>query len=115
MVHKQTLLLALNFSSTDELEKALNEGKGKAVVLFGAGLIGKTLLTYLEKQGLSVSYYCDNGQHLWGTQVRDVEVISPDKLKKMYEAGNAWILITNLKANDAIRKQLMEMEITVVN
>jgi hypothetical protein len=115
MVHKQTLLLALNFSSTDELEKALNEGRGKTVVLFGAGLIGKTLRAYLEKQGLSVRYYCDNGQHLWGTRVSGVEVISPKKLKQVHEVGNAWILITNLKANDAIRKQLMEMEITVVN
>ena len=114
-VHMHVYKVAAGFVSNEEFEKALNDGRGKTVILFGAGMIGKSLLPFLKTKGLQVSYFCDNGEHLWNTDVEGVEVISPIRLTEINEEKSIWVLISNPKAHNAIKKQLSDIGITSVN
>ncbi len=52
-------------------------------VLFGASLAGRNLIEKMNEADLSVDYFCDSSETLWGQDVVGVPVISPDELQKL--------------------------------
>jgi len=75
-----------------ELSKKLTASK-KKVVLFGAGDLGELSLISLKKIGVSVDFFCDNKKTKQGKKFLDIEIISPENLKKIDIDAN--IFITN--------------------
>jgi predicted aldo/keto reductase-like oxidoreductase len=64
---------------------------GGHLVCFGAGAVGRNVLKMLRTSGVTVSYFCDNAEKLWGTQIDGVTVISPHELRILQ---NTDVLIT---------------------
>ena len=114
MVHENAVIDSLFGQSVDSTV-VFNACKGTPVILFGAGVLGKSMLKYARKHGLDVRYFCDNGSHLWGSKINGVNVISPNQLRALYDEINIKVLITNLNAYNEIKKQLISYGITPVN
>lgn len=55
----------------------------KSVVLFGAGKIGHTALSYCREKEIAVSCIIDNNSELWGRKVNGVEICPPDVLNAL--------------------------------
>ncbi len=53
------------------------------VVLWGAGKVGKAFHDFLSSLKCDVFAFCDNNEKLWGTQIDNTDVISPNKLKEV--------------------------------
>jgi ferredoxin len=114
MVHERALLLTL-LNQNESYDTLLEENKNKTIVLFGAGNFGRSMIKYARKRALPIKYICDNGSHLWGTEIEGIMVISPDKLKEVYNNESTWILITNQYSPAAIKEQLISMGMKPAN
>jgi len=110
MVHHTAVGLSVGFE-LDKLKAYLDREKGAPLVCFGAGNTGKTALGLLLENGYSVSYFCDNAQHLWGSEVNGVPVISPEQLKALNRERKTVVLITSIYDAE-IKAQLSKMGIT---
>ncbi|HTM25551.1 MAG TPA: FkbM family methyltransferase [Vicinamibacterales bacterium] len=75
-------LLAEPLSSVEQREQEtfdrLIADAGGAVVLFGAGGLGKNTLACLRSVGIEPLAVTDNNRALWGTQFEGVDVVSPE-------------------------------------
>lgn len=54
----------------------------KRIIMFGAGMISRTLLKYDIQEGIEVLFICDNNRDLWGDRIGEVLIVSPDKIKE---------------------------------
>jgi len=54
------------------------------IVLFGAGHVGRTILSGLRKVGIEPAAFVDNSTHLWNTSVEGVKVLSPEDAALRY-------------------------------
>lgn len=77
-----------------ELEKEREKLK-KPVIIFGAGIIGRRLLNYVGKEG--VSYFVDNDKSKHGEIIDGVEVISYNDLRVIHEKYNVVVSPVNRK------------------
>ena len=84
--------------------------KETKLVCFGAGTIGRTILSALRESGSNADYFCDNAEHLWGNEVDGVLVLSPEQLREMSLSKNFRVLITSSHESE-IRKQLSKLSI----
>ena len=114
LVHERTFLLTL-FRNADDFSAIIQEFEGKLIVLFGAGMFGKAALNFMMKRGLSVNYFCDNGSHLWGTEIDGVKVISPGELQAVSSTNDICVLIANQPYYISIKEQLEALGIMPVN
>lgn len=58
--------------------------KGKKLVLFGAGRLGRSAHRKLSALGYDVVAFCDNNKDLWGQSVQGVEILSPSAAAERY-------------------------------
>jgi FkbM family methyltransferase len=58
--------------------------KGKKLVLFGAGQLGRSSLRKLIELEYEVVAFCDNNPALWGRTVQGVEILSPATAAERY-------------------------------
>jgi FkbM family methyltransferase len=66
---------------------------GRAIVLFGAGGLGRRCLAGLRRSGVEPVAFADNNSRLWGTAIDGVPVLSPADAAKRY-GGTAVFVIT---------------------
>ena len=59
--------------------------KTKYLCLFGAGNAGESYKADLNRQGMTVDFYCDNDMKKWGTKINGVPCISPSELELLLE------------------------------
>jgi len=95
----------------DALKETL--GGGSLLVCFGSGTTGRRALTALQECGLRPNYFCDDEEQKWGTEIGDVEVISPARLQELNHTQKLHVLIT-CKSHDEIKTQLDLLGITAV-
>lgn len=112
--HDEALLLSL-FKNDINYEKKLLSVVDKKLILFGGGNFGSTALKFVQNLGFKDINFCDNNQKLWGTKIDEVEVISPQQLKQLYDGGSASILITNQYHFASIKNQLLELGVVPLN
>ena len=93
-----------------QLDSFLDDHIGKKIICFGAGEQGKRAKKILQDEGYEVVYFSDNAKIKWGDFVEGIEVISPDKMKKLYAEGGFSILVTSAYHKE-IEEQLIEMGI----
>jgi FkbM family methyltransferase len=66
--------------------------RGKSLVLFGAGGIGRKTLAGLRKVGIEPLAFADNNAALWGTKVNGLQVMSPREAAVRYAAAAAFVV-----------------------
>lgn len=77
------------------------------IVLCGAGPLGKGVCDGLRQAGVEPIAFADNNPRLWGTQVRDLKVLSPADALKQY--GNSACFVVTIYNSSKVRQQLKEL------
>jgi FkbM family methyltransferase len=90
------------------LHEFLQHAKGKEWICFGASDAGATAPQYLLKEGIKIKYYCDNDSKKQGSTFHDLQVHSPEYIKRENSPN---VLITSCYITE-IKKQLSEMGVT---
>ena len=111
MVHNTAVGLALGVDVGKLKENLPSES---LVICFGAGEMGCNALAVLRECGCKIDYFCDNAEHLWGTEIDGVETISPSQLCKLHQSQKVQVLITS-GYHDEIKAQLGEIGISTVS
>jgi len=83
----------------------------KAVVLFGAGNLGKRVLQCLRNDGIEPLAFTDNNALLWGSQIDGLAVISPETAVRAYRDKAAFIVSIFSPGNyfTQVRHQLISL------
>jgi FkbM family methyltransferase len=66
--------------------------RGRSLVLFGAGGIGRKTLRGLREVGIEPLAFTDNNTALWGTEVNGVPVIPPKEAAARYAQSAAFVV-----------------------
>jgi organic radical activating enzyme len=83
-------------------EEIINEIKNKQlpVIIAGAGIVGKVLLSICKKEGIKIECFCDSSKKVAGSKFCDLEVIYTPDLKTKYK--DAIILISVAAIKDVV-------------
>lgn len=82
----------------------------KKIVMYGAGIVGRRLLQFLEHMSLNVDCFCDKNQNL--VECLNHAVISIDDLKAKTEKEDCLIIISSSDWYEEIAKDLEKKEIS---
>ena len=89
-------LLSEDVSSVLEREKTafdrLVEPFGESLVLFGAGNLGRQVLSRLRQDGIEPLAFSDNNPALWGRFIDDLQVLPPPEAAKKYGLTSAFVV-----------------------
>lgn len=96
----------------DKFLERYRQNTNTIVVIFGCGDQGMLTAALLKENCISVQYFCDNNNSLYGQFVKGIEVIAPATLTKL--AGE-YIVINNDSYRDAKKIQLLELGIAAEN
>ena len=68
----------------EEIGKILGLDQLRSMILIGAGNLGKAIATHLnfEKLGFKLTAIFEKDEHLIGTTLRDIEIMSDDKIEE---------------------------------
>jgi FkbM family methyltransferase len=95
--------------SFDRLTSPLNN----SLVLFGAGVLGRKTLTGLRQIGIEPLAFADNNKALWGEQIEDILVFSPqDAVRKFGNRAAFVVTIWRAGGNHRFgqtRQQLLDL------
>lgn len=88
-----------------ELFRCLKDNKA---VVFGCGIKGKAVLSYLRSLGMEEQLYCytDNAEKLWNTKLDRYHILPPTEAVNRYP--EALYIIANKNCGDEIFSQLSE-------
>lgn len=86
---KETAISALTMYPSIMLnnKKWIQSLKNKTLILFGASKAGEVIIEEWEKHGLKPSYLCDNDRNKWGKKLRNIEIISPEKMIELNDSS----------------------------
>ncbi len=96
-------------SEADKKKLELAKSKEYEVCIWGAGYVGSEFgLPFIKKRGITIDYYCDSNDLLWGTEIVDgIKCISPEELRKKDKI--ICFVMVGLGYGDEITSQLKEM------
>lgn len=77
------------------------------MVIFGAGQLGRYLLSPLSSAGVEPMAFCDNNARLWGTEIEGVPVLSPADAMDRY--GGTAIFVVGIYNGTPVYRQLREL------
>ena len=77
------------------------------LVLFGAGPLGKAVLSGLRKAGVEPLAFADNEQQLWGQEVSGIPVLSPTDAVRQYCATACFVV--TIYQGSSVRRQLSSL------
>lgn len=86
---------------------------GKAVVIFGAGGLGREMHAALKHEGITVTAFCDNDMTKTGSHIEGTPVISFRDMAHLHR--DSLIIIAVLRHRMALTKQLTEAGIPEAN
>ena len=79
-------------------------GKDRTIIIFGCGKYGREALGFLQKKGYQVTGFMDNSENLWGKNIENIRVFSPEEVKSFPE--DTRYVVANEKYADEITQQL---------
>jgi FkbM family methyltransferase len=77
------------------------------LVLFGAGPLGKGILTGLRQAGLEPIAFADNNQKLWDKEISGLRVLPPDEAARVY--GETACFVVTIYQGSSVRHQLASL------
>ena len=77
------------------------------VIIFGAGHVGKTLLSMPLRDGVNIACVCDNDKNKWGKKIEHFTIDSPDKIKTIQQFD--YVILAMSKTWDEVRDQVLTM------
>ena len=90
------------------LQQCLN----KVCIIFGSGVRGKKVCTFLRDNGVKITAFWDNDKSKWGTEYQDIPIVQP----KSMSADNVAAYVVAIRGGrDAITKQLKELGVIEEN
>lgn len=108
-------LLSEDIISVTEREKStfdrLVSPFAKSLVLFGAGNLGRKMLTVLRQTGIEPLAFADNNRALWGTSIDGLQVLSPQEAAQQFGQRAAFVvaIFNPFQGFNGIREQLEEL------
>lgn len=91
---------------------------GDAIVLFGAGGLGKKSLSALRAAGIEPLAFTDNNAELWGTEISGVRVYSPSEAASEFGDKAAFVVtVWRAESTDTMgsrKQQLLDLGCTCV-
>lgn len=97
-----------------ELCKDIELLKDNKVILYGAGVKGKEIQLKLLDIGIKVAFFCDSDVNKWNKNIENVKVISPIKLKQLYEGDGHVFVILCIQQEREVIKLLKEYQMFLV-
>ncbi len=91
----------------EQRERILNAAKDSAVVIFGAGGYGRTIIEYLYEHNIKVHAICDNNNSLWDTEKYSLRIYSPAECVRKFK--HDIYIVANKKYSREIREQLLNL------
>src|SRR5436309_2458901 len=85
---------------------------GNAVVLFGAGRLGRIALEGLRREGLKPLAFADNNRQRWGQQEQGLPIYSPEDAARRF--GKQTPFVVTIYTGAAVRKQLRDLGLRTV-
>lgn len=76
------------------------------VCIFGCGMYGKWLYTFLSELGLSVRFFADNNPKQWGQKIGGCVCLSPEELRRVQDKT---LIIAALQRTEPVLEQLVAM------
>lgn len=73
-------------------EEKLTLYQNKKIVLWGTGTYGKKTLALFQNLGLTVTFFTDNNEMLWGEEIEGIKVISPLTLLEKWESDPHYLV-----------------------
>lgn len=93
-----------------KMQEVLGEPGKSPVLIFGCGHYGYEAYKWLQKHAYHAAAFMDNNRLLWGTNVQDLPVLSPEQGRVRYPAAK--YLIANEMHAGAMKRQLLEMGVS---
>lgn len=84
----------------------------QCVILYGAGVSGRTILTWLKDNGLSPSVFIDNNPDKWGEKIDGVTVHSKQVLDEIQNRYSDYLIIISCGDVAIVKKELRERNIS---
>ena len=91
----------INVSSKDEILQAL-KNTALPVIISGAGIVGKVLLSICREEGIAVDCFCDNSVKAAQSDFCGLKVFHTSDLKKKYD--DALFLVSVASIKDAVER-----------
>lgn len=85
----------------------------RRAVIFGAGIRGKSALSFLRRNVIDVIGICDNDQKKWGSTVDGYSIFSPLECMKKY--NDCIYVIANAKCSEEIKQQIINAGVNTAN
>lgn len=83
--------------------------KNRSIILFGAGALGRSVITKLTALGKKTVAFCDNNPKLWGAKIDGMTVLSPDDAVALYrETG---VFVATIYTSNPLLKQLADLDL----
>ena len=83
-------------------------------ILFGTDEMGLMALNRLREENISVEYFCDDDNSIWGSVIEGIRVISPPDMKEYIQRENALVIICSRKWRHLYSKQLEELDVPFI-
>lgn len=82
-IYTNMLLKMMKSLNIEEELKNKFESLSKKLIVFGASSAGELMKYYCDKFNIKVVYFSDNSKEKWGKKLNDIEIISPQHIKKI--------------------------------
>jgi FkbM family methyltransferase len=81
----------------------------KSIVLFGAGGLGRRILSVSRRLGIEVIAFTDNNSALWGDSIEGLPVLSPNNAAARFSHSAVFIISSwNVLATDQMRDKIRQ-------
>lgn len=70
------------------------EGRADSIILFGAGNLGRRVLSILRQSGQEPVAFIDNNPALWGQEVEGLKVLRPSDAAQQYKPEEVAVVVT---------------------
>lgn len=81
-------------------------------MVFGAGIVGRSVLASLAKNGVNVKYVIDNNSQLWGKKIGSAKIISLEVARKLHRSDQ--IIVASVIYEREIVEQLKRYKFTKI-
>lgn len=96
----------IKFSKIDD---QLSIYQKKDVIIYGAGISGKTIYQLLLSRGVEARLFCDSDKEKWGGYLYGKTIISPEQMTERVREGNVIVQIGSLYAEKEISQYLQSL------
>lgn len=85
------------------------------IFIWGAAPKGRQIQKTLEREGISIVAFCDSDANKWGKTYKEIPVISPYKLEKLYKESPKVCIISCIFREHELLRVMQELELNQIS